>query len=76
MHLTFRVDSQDPLPHHLNFRLPDGSLHGVDLPVGIGYAHIIHINQCNGTDSGTRQCFRSPRADTTDADNTETGPGK
>jgi hypothetical protein len=64
------------LRHHLGFRLTDMPLQRMNLTVGIGNTHIVHVNQGNFTDAGARQRFGRPGTDAADADDAEMRVGK
>jgi hypothetical protein len=48
----------------------------VDLSVGVGDADIIHINQGNRANPGSRQRFRRPGAHAADTDHADVRVGK
>ena len=65
--LTFRVDQADTLRHDLRLRQTKVIAQGVDLTVGVGDANVIHVNQRDCANTGSRQRFCRPRPHTTNA---------
>ena len=50
-----------------------GVAKGVDLPVDVRFGHHVQIDQGDPPNCRARQCFRCPRADTTDTDHADMG---
>ena len=71
MALAVRVDLRDTLRHDLDLCATHVLREGVDLPVGIGDADIIVIDQGNLADAGECQLFGRPGADPADADHAD-----
>ncbi|MOA55379.1 hypothetical protein D3C78_1791600 [compost metagenome] len=59
-HPAFRVDRQDPLCHHFGFRLANMLAQSMDLPIGVGDADVIHVDQGDRTNAGACQRFSRP----------------
>ena len=60
LHPAFRINPADTFRHHIHFQLTNITIQGMNLAVGIGNADIVHINQGNRADAGTRQRFGGP----------------
>ncbi len=63
-HDALWIDGADARGHDLCFCLTDIALLRMDLPVGIGDTDIIHVDQRNVSDAGTRQRLSGPGAHT------------
>ncbi|MNP20898.1 hypothetical protein D3C76_1134950 [compost metagenome] len=68
MHPAGRVDRADALGHHLDLGLAHRAIEGVDLPVGVGHADVVQVEQGNLADPAARQRLGRPRADAADTD--------
>ena len=64
---TTRVKKRNALAHCLGLGLAEGRLHGMDLPVDIGFGHVVKIDQREAPNTAARQGFNRPGPDSTDA---------
>ena len=67
------VDGLEALGHGVGLGSAEASVLSMDLPVGVGHAEVIRIDQDEMADSGAGKAFRCPRSDTSDADNEHGG---
>ena len=56
-HICFRINVQDPVPHHLCFILTNSFPGGNNLSVKIRQAYFVIINQIKGPHTASDQCF-------------------
>src|SRR5699024_3427030 len=70
------VNLANTLRHYFRFGQPDVISQRVNLPIGIGDAHIIHIDKRDCANPRTRQRFRRPGADTANTHHTNTSTSK
>ena len=70
-YFTVGVDGSYSVCHCVNLGLAIDVVHGMYLPVGVGFGHHVEINHSNSPDSGAGQCLDDPGANAADADNTD-----
>jgi hypothetical protein len=68
MNLAGRVDGANTCGHLVDLGFAHCAIEGVNLPVGIGDAHIVQVEQADLAYPAARQRLGRPRADATDAD--------
>src|SRR5690606_21162062 len=68
MDLAGRIDGADACRHLVDLGLAHGALNGMHLPVGVGDADVVQVEQRDLAHAGTGQCFGGPGTDTADTD--------
>ncbi|MNY50342.1 hypothetical protein D3C86_1858380 [compost metagenome] len=76
MHGAVRIDRADALGHRLDLGAADVADMGMDLPVGVGHADIVQIEQRNLAHPAARQGLGRPGTDAADADHRHMGGGQ
>ena len=73
LHIHLGIDRQDPLLHDLGLEASHGFSCGDDLPVQIGQAHSVIIDQIDGTNAAAYQCLADIPAHAADSKHRHTG---
>ena len=68
-----RVDQPDALGHCLDLGQAETAVQRVDLPVDVGFAHVVEVDQRQLADSGAGQGFHGPAAHAANADHADMG---
>ena len=74
VHLTFWVDIEDSLGHHVHFEFSDSFPRSNELTVQICEADHIIIDDIECTDTGSCQRFNREAAHTADSEDCDTAP--
>ncbi len=76
MHPTGRVDRADARGHLVDLRLAHGAVDGLDLPVGIGDADVVQVEQADLADAAARQGLGDPGTDPAEPDHRHVRSGQ
>ena len=63
--MTVWIDGLYAVSHGENLGLTQACFNGMNLAIDIGLGNMVHINQCQMTNSASGQCLNGPRSDTT-----------